>query len=202
MNKTNRAFTLIEIIVVVAIVGIITAVVLSALTPKAQAASCGGWFQPRCGAGQNELQQAASTQESLVRAVPVPQLTNSSERANVAKRAQLFDNDSKISYIYLVSYGKVMAFYSVTGKVSSLRSYMTPIEKLVDASGNTCSYDSSESFCYIVESADIDGTYGENVDGIFFFTTDGAYVEWKGEYMMSDQPLKLTTTPALVREIQ
>ena len=41
-----------------------------------------------------------------------------------------------------------------------------------------------------------------NTDGIFFFTTEGAYVEWKGDYMMSDQPLKLTTTPELVREIK
>ena len=40
------------------------------------------------------------------------------------------------------------------------------------------------------------------MNGIFFFTTEGAYVEWVGDYMMSDQPLKLTTQPELVREIK
>jgi hypothetical protein len=57
------------------------------------------------------------------------------------------------------------------------------------------------SYCYVVNAPDLDGTYGENVEGIFFFTTEGAYVEWKGEYMMSDQPLKLSTPPELVRQI-
>lgn len=38
-------------------------------------------------------------------------------------------------------------------------------------------------------------------DGIFFFTTEGAYVEWAGEYMVSDFPLKLSTPPAMVKQI-
>jgi len=49
----------------------------------------------------------------------------------------------------------------------------------------------------IVDSPQLDGSYGTNGDGIFFFTTEGAYVEWNGEYMVSDFPLKMSTTPAL-----
>lgn len=71
----------------------------------------------------------------------------------------------------------------------------------MNKSGNTCNR-TVDGDCYIVEAPDIDGTYGENVSGIFFFTTDGAYVEWNGEYMMSDQPLQLTDKPALIREIK
>lgn len=160
-----------------------------------------GWFSSTP-SQKNEVEKSNEIQKELVKSVPVPQLKTSSERANVAKRAELFDNEDKISYIYLVNYGRVMAFFTVKGKVSSLRSYMTPPQKLVDAQGDNCSYDSSESFCYVVDAPDIDGTYGENVEGIFFFTTEGAYVEWKGEYMMSDQPLKLTTQPELVRQIK
>lgn len=164
-----------------------------------QVSACGFWTEcpPK---PKNELQASNAITKDLVSAVPVPQLTTSSERKNVAKRAELFNNEEKISYIYLVSYGKVMSFFTVQGKVSSLRSYMTPTEKLIFGDGTPCRYPSS--LCYTVASADIDGTYGENVEGIFFFTTEGAYVEWKGEYMMSDQPLKLTTTPELVREIK
>lgn len=155
---------------------------------------------------QGELNKISELQQKFVNAVPVPDLQTSSERKNVSRRAQLFNSEDKISYIYLVSYGKVMAFYTVQGKVSSLRSYMSPTEQLVDYQGRKCdgSWDNScsQSSAYTVSAPDIDGTYGENVEGIFFFTTEGAYVEWKGEYMMSDQPLKLTTQPELVREIK
>lgn len=198
----KKGFTLIELLIIIAVLavlGVLSAFVFASLANKAEA--CGFW-SPCDDTSSNELKASAETQKNLVKSVPVPQITNSLERANVAKRAALFDSPDKISYIYLVNYGKVMAFYTVRGKVSSLRSYMTPEEKLVDAEGNTCTHDSSESFCYIIGAADIDGTYGENVDGIFFFTTEGAYVEWHGDYMMSDQPLKLTTQPELIREIK
>ncbi len=153
-----------------------------------------------------ESQKVEQAQQKMNVAVPIPQIETSQERANVARRATIFNTENKVSYIYLVNYGKVMAFYSVKGKVSSLRSYMVPTEKLVDGDGNQCkdywSTNAGYKPCYAVSSSDIDGTYGENVEGIFFFTTEGAYVEWKGDYMMSDQPLKLTTQPELVREIK
>lgn len=159
-------------------------------------------------ASNNATKESNAITNQIATNIPVPQLTTSSERKNVAKRAELFNNEEKISYIYLVSYGKVMAFYPVQGKVSSLQSYMTPVDKMVLGNGSDCnegdqwgqSDDSGD--CYVVSAPDIDGTYGENVEGIFFFTTEGAYVEWKGEYMMSDQPLKLTTQPELIREIK
>lgn len=146
---------------------------------------------------QNQLEE---TQKRLQEAVPVPNITNSQTRKAVRERAKLFDAENKVTYIYLVSYGKVMAFYPVKGQVVSLRSYLTPVEKLVDGQGKNCDW--TQNPCYVMGTADIDGTYGENADGIFFFTADtNAYVEWKGDYMVSDQPLKLSTTPELVREV-
>lgn len=163
---------------------------------------CGGWFEPRCSSVADEAKTAAQIQEQLINAVPVPQLQTSLERINVAKRAQIFNDEAKVSYIYLVNYGKVMAFFTVKGKVSSLRSYMVPNQKLVREGTRDCYWESPVGSCYTIDAPDIDGTYGENVEGIFFFTTEGAYVEWRGDYMMSDQPLKLATPPELVRNIQ
>ena len=54
----------------------------------------------------------------------------------------------------------------------------------------------------MVSSPDIDGSYGTNGYAIFFFTTDDIYVEWRGDYMLVDQPLKLTQPPELIREIK
>ena len=42
-----------------------------------------------------------------------------------------------------------------------------------------------------IELPDIDGSYGENDNGIFFFTTDGKYVEWTGTYLYSDIPMQV-----------
>lgn len=176
-----------------------TLFVLTILFVGHQVSACG--FFTEC-PKENDLTTSNEITKEISQNVPVPQLTTSSERKNVAKRAELFNNEEKISYIYLVSYGKVMAFFTVQGKVSSLRSYMTPTEKLIRWNGEPCSTWNSTATCYTVSAPDIDGTYGENVEGIFFFTTEGAYVEWKGEYMMSDQPLKLSTQPELVRQVQ
>lgn len=166
---------------------------------------------PSVGSYATDSKKVEETQKKVQSAVPIPDIKTSAERQNIARRAKLFDDENKITYIYLVNYGKVMAFYPVKGKVSSLNSYMTPEDKLVYADGTTCTrneshgdYASSSSWepCYIVSAPDIDGAYGVNASGIFFFTTDGAYVEWQGDYMVSDQPLKLTTQPELVREIK
>lgn len=150
---------------------------------------------------KSDAKKVEETQKKVQQAVPIPQINNSAERKNISERAKLFDKDNVSTYIYLVNYGKVMAFYTVKGKVSSLNSYLTPVDKLVKFDGSTCDWNNSQS-CYVVGAPDIDGAYGENAEGIFFFTTEGAYVEWRGDYMVSDQPLKLTTQPELVREIK
>lgn len=160
----------------------------------------------------NDMEKLEETQAKLQRSQPVPEINNSQTRKSIAERAKLFDSENKTTYIYLVSFGKVMAFYPVRGQVVSLRSYLTPVENIVNSRGVNCRTaarsSNNEPSCgvdggQVVSAPDIDGTYGDNVDGIFFFTADtGAYVEWKGDYMVSDQPLHLATQPELVREIK
>lgn len=41
---------------------------------------------------------------------------------------------------------------------------------------------------------DVDGSYGENDNGIFFFTPDGKYIEWTGIYIYTDIPMKVENT--------
>jgi hypothetical protein len=147
-----------------------------------------------------DAEKVEETQQKVQEAVPIPKIQNSAERKNIADRAMLFDDVNKNTYIYLINYGKVMAFYTVRGKVSSLNSYLSPVDKLVKSSGETCTWENTN--CYVVGAPDIDGAYGENADGIFFFTTEGAYVEWKGDYMVSDQPLKLQQQPELIQEVK
>lgn len=126
---------------------------------------------------KQDQQRLTDMRVKMAASVPVPDLKTSAERQAVARRAKTWNNEDKLSYVYLIDTGHVMAFYVVRGKVSSLNSYMLPGEP------------------------DIDGTYGQNVEGVFFFTDTGAYVEWNGRYICSDQPLRLAQEPLLIREV-
>lgn len=145
-----------------------------------------------------EAQLTEENQNRLLISSPPPQLDKSLERENLIRRLDLLNDEKKIFYIYLVSYGKVMAEYTAKGKVSSVNSKLTTQEQIVD---DPYGYRDS-SGGRVVESPDLDGSYGTNGDGIFFFTSDGAYVEWSGEYFVSDFPLHLSTPPVMVRTIE
>ncbi|MBT7500817.1 hypothetical protein HN643_04070 [Candidatus Falkowbacteria bacterium] len=119
------------------------------------------------------------------------------ERDNLSKRLNRFNDPNKISYIYLVSYGKVMAFHTIKGKVSSVNSKLTTGEQIVDDP-----FARRRVGGKVVESPQLDGSYGTNGDAVFFFTTDDVYLEWSGTYMLCDQPLQLATPPAMVRVIE
>lgn len=151
---------------------------------------------------QKEAQSLETNQERIIATSPIPKLQDSLERKNIAKRAELFNKSDKISYIYLISYGKIISFHTVRGKISSVSSYLTPQEKLVDWKGRNCADWNTGSNCYTVQAPDIDGSYWTNGDGIFFFTTEWAYVEWKWDYLVSDFPLTIVDTPSLVRQVK
>jgi len=88
-----------------------------------------------------------------------------------------------------------MTFMPIRGKVSSVNSRLTTGEQIVD---DPWRYQSGGR---VVESPQLDGSYGTNGDAIFFFTTEGVYVEWNGLYMLCDQPLALTTPPLMVYQM-
>ena len=144
------------------------------------------------GTAKKEQELTEKNQSVLLNNQPPVRLQWSLERENINKRTKLWNNVNKVSYIYLVSYGKVMAFYTIKGIVSSVNSQITNPEQRVYSSHGTV----------VLPSPAEDGSYGTNGDGIFFFTTDGTYVEWSGEYMLADKPLDMTTPPALVRNIK
>jgi hypothetical protein len=149
---------------------------------------------------QVEQTLTEENQQVLLKNQAPPKLDWSLERDNLIKRTKLWNDKNKISYIYLINYGKVMAFYTIKGKVSSVNSQLTNTEQL-----SSRRIDSPNSYRYVdgvLPSPSEDGSYGSNGNSVFFFTTEGAYVEWQGDYMLADQPLKLTQQPELVREIK
>lgn len=141
-----------------------------------------------------EQDATVANQARLTKAQPPPKLTWSLERDNLIKRTNLWNDPNKVSYIYLINYGKVMAFYAIKGKVSSVNSQVTNTEQII--------YYRNTSDACVLPSPSEDGSYGTNGNAVFFFTTDGTYIEWNGDFMLCDKPLKLKTEPELVRVVE
>lgn len=148
-----------------------------------------------CGEPSGQHQDMVSTLDTvsdLQERQPTPtDLDFSLERYNLIRRAYWVNGqrekaaavvcqvEKPLGYIVLFTEsGSVVGRFVVDGKVSSLNSYLTP--------------DSEEySSNYSRWIADVDGSYGENDAGIFFFTPDGKYVEWTGTYLYSDIPFEV-----------
>lgn len=86
-----------------------------------------------------------------------------------------------LGYIVLFSGNAAVGQFVVDGKVSSLNSFLTPDSEYYEKN-------SSRNNRWL---ADVDGSYGENDSGIFFFTPDGKYIEWSGDYLYSDIPFTI-----------
>lgn len=140
-----------------------------------------------------ERKSLEANQQRLINSTPLPKLTDSLERENIAKRLEVINDRSKLFYIYLFSYDGKLVMSFTGGKVSSLNSYLTTQDTIAYTSGGNY---------YQTQAPDLDGSYGENVDGIFFFNTQGGYVEWNGMYMMSEYPLSVQTPADLVMQIE
>lgn len=131
--------------------------------------------------------------DSLASSQPTPtDIEYSLERYNLIRRAYWVNGqrekanmvvcqvEKPLGYIVLFAGNTVVSSFIVDGKVSSLNSYLSPDSVYY-------SYDSASNKWL----SDVDGSYGENDSGIFFFTPSGNYIEWTGEYLYSDIPFEV-----------
>lgn len=147
-------------------------------------------------AQKEEMKLTNVNQLRLQLATPPPAIEKSLERENLRERLIRFNDENKISYIYLFSdYGTIITFMTIKGKVSSVNSMLTTTEQIVDEY-----HSNGGSWAVTIASPDLDGSYGSNGDAIFFFTTEDVYIEWNGKYFLSDRPLKLASAPILIYE--
>lgn len=142
----------------------------------------------------NNTKVAADTLQSNQ---PTPtDLNYSLERYNLIRRAYWVNGqrekanslvceiEKPLGYIVLFSGNVVVGNFVVDGKVSSLNSFLTPDSEYYEMAA-------TGEYKYLYTNnwlADVDGSYGTNDSGIFFFTPDGKYIEWSGDYLYSDIP--------------
>ena len=128
---------------------------------------------------------------------PTPtDISYSLERYNLIRRAYWVNGqrekanalpcevEKPLGYVVLFSGNVVIGNFVVDGKVSSLNNYLTPDSEYYEYSAGD--YSTKNNWL-----ADVDGSYGSNDNGIFFFTPDGKYIEWTGTYLYSDIPFEV-----------
>lgn len=104
--------------------------------------------------------------------------------------------EKPLGYIVLFAGNTVVGKFVVDGKVSSLNSFLTPDSEYYEKRGTYSTVERSNNKWL----ADVDGSYGENDSGVFFFTPDGKYVEWTGTYLYSDIPFEVSDPVLSVKE--
>lgn len=105
------------------------------------------------------------------------------EKVNIQEKLRRDEDGNSIGYVYVMSFGDFVGYYTIKGKISSNGSQLEP-EDLVD-----CPYDGSAESCQTIDGPQDDGTYGAGDPGIFFFTTEGAMVVTSLDYLYADQPI-------------
>lgn len=168
-------------------------VILALILSLSLAACLSRCDYPVSGTGKDtaRTRQAANTLQGNQ---PTPEdISYSLERYNLIRRAYWVNGqrekantlvceiEKPLGYIVLFSGNTVVGSFVVDGKVSSLNSFLTPDSEYYE-------YGSVRNDWL----AGIDGTYGENDSGVFFFTPDGKYIEWTGEYLYSDIPFEVS----------
>ena len=150
---------------------------------------------------QEDVKTTIDNANKLLDNQPTPSdIDYSLERYNLIRRAYWVNGqrekamsiacplDKPLGYIVLFTdNGAVVNKFIVDGKVSSLNSYLTPDSMYYEVAGDYVTNSDTENEWL----ADVDGSYGENDNGIFFFTPDGKYVEWTGTYLYSDIPFEI-----------
>lgn len=155
--------------------------------------SCNTSSSSSKGSVQDKINQTEAANELQANQPTPTDIEYSLERYNLIRRAYWVNGQRQkamslpcevqrpLGYIILISGNSVIGRFEVDGKVSSLNSYLTPDSDYYEYNGANGSYRNN----WI---ADVDGTYGTNDNGIFFFTPDGKYIEWTGTYLYSDIP--------------
>ena len=154
---------------------------------------------------ENDTKTTIANANKLQNNQPTPtDIEYSLERYNLIRRAYWVNGqrekanslpceiEKPLGYVVLFIGNTVVGNFVVDGKVSSLNSYLTPDSECYEIEG-----DSADPNTYGNGTrdndwlADVDGSYGTNDNGIFFFTPDGKYIEWTGTYLYSDIPFEV-----------
>jgi hypothetical protein len=134
-----------------------------------------------------QAQKAAAAANSI-------NFVENAEIDNIKKRLELTSDPGLTGFILLLNEaGQPIMYAGVKGKITSGGKRLTmPVQQhRVSNSGY--------SGTAIGPAPSDEGTWGESASYVFFWTTDGQYIQWSGHYLYSDKPFRLSVEPLVVK---
>ena len=137
------------------------------------------------------------TQSKNVQAQKAAEAANSikfsagnAEIDNIKRRLELTADPALQGYIVLFNdMGRPILYTTIKGKVTSGGKRLTPPVREWNIAGQ-----SNE----LGDAPSDEGTWGSSNPYIYFWTTSGQYIQWSGNYLYSDKPIRITDSPAVM----
>ena len=129
-----------------------------------------------------QSQKAAEAAESI-------SFTENAEIENIKKRLELTSDPGLTGFVLLMNeMGQPVMYTGVTGKITSGGKRLTQGQRIWER------YDKSE----VLKTPSDEGTWGNSNPYIYFWTTNGQYIQWNGKYLYSDKPFRLKVEPIVM----
>lgn len=152
------------------LVAMLSALLCSACEPEAQT---------------NKDQQAQKAKEAAASI----RFNENAEIDNIKRRLELTADPGKLGFIVLMNQaGQPILYEGVKGKVTSGGKRLTEPDRVGGYSDHP----------YVRAAPSDEGTWGHSADYIYYWNTDGIYRQWNGDYLYSDQPIRLRVEPLVI----
>lgn len=176
--KNQKGLTLIESMVIVAIVGILIACLFG---------------MQGCKLDQRTQTVKATQSDKAKRAADSIRFTENAEIDNIKKRLELTSNPGLLGFVLLMNEaGQPIMYTGVKGKITSGGKRLTRGQILEKGDrGNNYGH-------FVMKSPSDEGTWGSSNPYIYFWTTQGQYMQWNGKYLYSDKPFRTKIEPLII----
>lgn len=145
-----------------------------------------------CPEGTPVQNKQTQSQKAAAAAAQVT-FTENYEIKQIQRRLEQFSKPGVLGFVVLLNQaGQPIWYGGVQGKPTSSGKRLTPPVQ-------AWSVDKGQDYGTEMDVSPSDeGTWGSSSPYIFFWTTSGQYMQWSGDYLYSDQPLRLTIEPLVV----
>lgn len=149
-----------------------------------------------CGPRQPPTNKQVQAQKAEAAAQSI-QFNANAEIDNIKQRLELTSDPGLVGFVVLLNeMGQPVMYTGVKGKITSGSKRLTRLDEFACDSG------SGVVNCEFRPAPSDEGTFGSSNPYIFFWTPEGQYIQWSGQYLYSDKPFRLASAPLVISQVE